>query len=257
MKHFDKIFRLNPKLYGVEDKQFNDLDFMRTNNDYLNTKTTYVKTEELFMRSAPGFGRKNFFEFPNKGSNYVYKNLRANQNDYHKIINSIELEISGTRYDKIYGNIIPTLCKIHNLDSDMIPFYLNNKNNFVPRMPYSEYRLIVHFNDKIPEIENYNFDELTFLVDIYVASYNPSLIHAATFMQFTGTEYSGCCDSYKIRLHFNHIVTHLLIKPKKCSIQKLNLNLIIADSDNYVLDYDINECEQYDDGYIIPFVKSE
>lgn len=245
---FEKIKTIKNELIGVEDELYQNQEFIDKQNYYNQLKTKFIRTQVLEpIRN----GQRRSIIFPKEtNSKYIYKNLRFPGNNFENKILSCELEIGGSKIDKIYGSVFKILRYLYKINDDCtIPFYFCSDNNYLPIVD-SDYRII---------IETEIFENLDYLlIDIYeIIDENIKLSDFLIMqLQFCGEEIIQN-NKFLYENNFNHVVSHLFIE---CGINKINnINLKFIEKRKNIdmeLNFDKKQIIEYDNHYLINLTKS-
>lgn len=221
------FFRLD---YFDRFKLSDDTDLVHDNNDYFSKNTIYLK--DINININPISGRRiavdvyDFTKFHKENINGLgLKNIKYVRLD---LVEEIELEIGGSRVDRIYNNCFSVLQQMYGInDKNIIPFGCIVKNYWFPFL-MNTIRLIFRFksfnNDE--KIDYPVVYELYQISDIKYLNQNDSN-HSLKFSTLNTRHYCFTNLSYrcsKYRFGFNNLVTDILIsltpdiQIKKCQI---------------------------------------
>lgn len=176
------------KYSGDQDQTMRKMDFLN------------FKDEEIEFLASP--------KFPRNGDrlkvmyplivpkNTIVKNFRLTN---LKNVLSVEIEIGGQRFDKVYKDIIPVLQMLYDLDIDVIPFYFSKVG--INSLAYHEIRINVKYEVLSDD------DRLEF--DIYKWNKDDKKIDSIFYqLQYTGYEDM----SRDVRLFFNHPISYIFVR---------------------------------------------
>lgn len=257
-EYFDKITELKQKFYGNIDANYDDVEFRKHNENYSKINTKYVKTVKLEFTGLISYGRRLCVALPIINDNdkqYVYKNLRTN-NNYDKVIKNCHLEVEGhARIDSTYGKVMDCIRKLYKLDDNIIPFYFNREHNFLPINENYKYILYFEFEGETLDTQNIDFENFELSIDIHEIENELDITHSFTSLQFIGNNIASN-DVAIYNLCFNHLITYLLLHTKNCDLVSISLDFFDNSKNRMHLDIDINKCIKYNGIITIPFVKS-
>jgi hypothetical protein len=271
---YDKVDRYlhTPK----EDKPL-EVDNL-ISNEYWNMIS--IEQMETCLNGNPDFGRKNSATLFRGTPGTITANpvVRAWINKLLKpseIIRYVELEIGGSRIDKIYGSIFDVLYEIHNLKYTVeyqgkgiyyyeipLPIDALIGSKGIITLQYHEVRLYFEFMDQpkgteIKEIDiKYNhimMEPTKKFKDICP----DRIVTAITQIQYTGEEIiSGGVPNFTYRLGFNHETNLLVIffeDQNNKLIEEEILDSIELDLDkNYLLGYKPKKLYNMPGKYFVP-----
>lgn len=273
------------------------------------------KTESIYPNGAPNFGKRisfslncmdSYFElnhrcvgfkdvkikfrFKLNGSNFNFQDINL-----FSLINRVEFEVGGTKYDSIESLIIPYLnykmyghngynFEVHGDHLWIIfcvPLFMYD-NNYFPLQKYHESRLSIEINSRQTvfgeNVDKYNGLEINDLELEFHTVYtdklindnllNGDILYYQPVVQnqyfFERSDYfAQNCETWKMLLHFNHWLHSIVfcIKSnnkliKESIFKKIKLQANGQDLCVYYYD-DLKECSGLSGYYTIPFNKNE
>ena len=164
-------------------------------------------------------------------------------------IDNIYLDVIGSQIDKIYGKFFDVIKRSYNItEKSVIPFYFSAPGKY---LPIDKWELGMQFTQSVP-----NSEEL-FSVDIFeIMPVTNTFEYLSKGLQFTGEESFTSCGAMKIKLNYNHIVSHLFLSVNDVDDKYINdqiktLSIVFINDTIIKLEYDLNSLEIYSDHYVI------
>lgn len=250
-EYFSEIKNIKKLCFNNQDQYYLNKNFLRNNEDYNNFNYKYISTysESLLM------DKKNIsllIDNPSDGENYFLSNIKINN---QKNIQSIELQIGGSRFDIIYNFDGIFFGELRNLfeieDETIIPFPFLFYSKFIPIPKYFNIKLIFKFLSELGQQIQINYD-------IYkLESESPKTIEFLTMQsQFNGDEqfYNRQLQPFgKFLIDFNYPLLYIILYLPNNKLISCELNFQFGDRNLKKLQTNITETKNC---YLIKFVPS-